>query len=233
MKPWPNGMPILSKGGDEVNPIDFIKEEVLVAVIREASPQTILQIAEALYEGGVKVLEITAETPKFTRLIEMVREEMDGRVLTGAGTVLDPETARAAIMAGSEFIVSPSFNAETVKMTKRYGIPSIPGALTPTEILTAFELGADMIKVFPANTFGSGYVKSIHGPFPSIPLMVTGGINMDNLEEYLEAGALAVGLGGNLVNTKQLHREEDFQRLTQKAREYSQIVQRVKGVQTI
>jgi 2-dehydro-3-deoxyphosphogluconate aldolase / (4S)-4-hydroxy-2-oxoglutarate aldolase len=216
-----------------MNPVEFIKEEVLVAVIREATPQTILPIAEALYEGGVKVLEITAETPKFTSLIEIVREEMDGRVLTGAGTVLDPETARAAIMAGSEFIVSPSFNAETVKMTKRYGIPSIPGALTPTEILSAFELGADMIKVFPANTFGPGYVKNIHGPFPTLPLMVTGGINMDNIEEYIEAGALAVGLGSNLVNTKQLHHEEDFQRLTQKAREYARIVQKVKDVQTI
>jgi 2-dehydro-3-deoxyphosphogluconate aldolase / (4S)-4-hydroxy-2-oxoglutarate aldolase len=218
--------------GDAVNPVEFIKKEVLVAVIREATPQTIVPIANALYEGGVKVIEITAETPQFTRLIEMAREELDGRVLTGAGTVLDPETARAAIMAGSEFIVSPSFNPETVRMTKRYGIPSIPGALTPTEILNAYELGADMIKVFPANTFGPGYVKNIHGPFPTIPLMVTGGINMDNIEEYIEAGALAVGLGSNLVNTKQLHHEEDFQRLTQKAREYSRIVQKAKAVQT-
>ncbi|OIU72747.1 bifunctional 4-hydroxy-2-oxoglutarate aldolase/2-dehydro-3-deoxy-phosphogluconate aldolase [Rossellomorea aquimaris] len=216
-----------------MNPVEFIKKEVLVAVIREANPQTIVPIANALYEGGVKVIEITAETPKFTRLIEMAREELDGRVLTGAGTVLDPETARAAIMAGSEFIVSPSFNPETVRMTKRYGIPSIPGALTPTEILTAYELGADMIKVFPANTFGPGYVKNIHGPFPTIPLMVTGGINLDNIEEYIEAGALAVGLGSNLVNTKQLHHEEDFQRLTQKAREYARIVQKVKDVQPI
>ncbi|BCB05194.1 bifunctional 4-hydroxy-2-oxoglutarate aldolase/2-dehydro-3-deoxy-phosphogluconate aldolase [Bacillus sp. KH172YL63] len=214
-----------------MNLVEFIKDEILVAVIREANPHTILPIAEALYEGGVKVLEITAETPKFTRLIEIVRDEMDGRVLTGAGTVLDPETARAAIMAGSEFIVSPSLNLDTVKMTKRYGIPSIPGALTPTEILTAFEHGADMIKVFPANTFGPGFVKSIHGPFPSIPLMVTGGINMDNLAEYLEAGALAVGLGGNLVNSKQLQHAEDYQRLTQKAREYARIVQKVKAVQ--
>lgn len=219
--------------GDAVNEVEFIKEEVLVAVIREATPQTIVPIANALYEGGVKVIEITAETPKFTRLIEVAREELDGRVLTGAGTVLDPETARAAIMAGSEFIVSPSFNPETVRMTKRYGIPSIPGALTPTEILNAYELGADMIKVFPANTFGPGYVKNIHGPFPTIPLMVTGGINMDNIEEYIEAGALAVGLGSNLVNPKQLHSEEDFQRLTQKAREYARIVQKVKAVRTI
>ncbi|MBH9966193.1 bifunctional 4-hydroxy-2-oxoglutarate aldolase/2-dehydro-3-deoxy-phosphogluconate aldolase [[Bacillus] enclensis] len=216
-----------------MNAVEFIKEEVLVAVIREATPQTIVPIANALYEGGVKVIEITAETPKFTRLIEVAREELDGRVLTGAGTVLDPETARAAIMAGSEFIVSPSFNPETVRMTKRYGIPSIPGALTPTEILNAYELGADMIKVFPANTFGPGYVKNIHGPFPTIPLMVTGGINMDNIEEYIEAGALAVGLGSNLVNPKQLHSEEDFQRLTQKAREYARIVQKVKAVRTI
>jgi 2-dehydro-3-deoxyphosphogluconate aldolase / (4S)-4-hydroxy-2-oxoglutarate aldolase len=216
-----------------MNALEFMKEQLTVAVIREATLQTIVPTVNALYEGGVKVIEITAETPKCTSLIEKVRAELDGKVLVGAGTVLDPETARAAIMAGSEFIVSPSFNPETIKVTKRYGVPSIPGALTPTEILSAYELGADMIKVFPANTFGPGYIRNIHGPFPTIPLMVTGGINLDNIQEYIEAGALAIGLGSNLVNPKQLNHEEDFHRLTQRAREYSRIVQRIKAVQTI
>ncbi len=204
-----------------MNVIDFIKENPIVAVIREANPANILPIVNALYNGGVKVVEITAETPKVMTMIEKVTDEMGEKVLVGAGTVLDPETARAAIMAGSKFIVSPSLNPETIKMTKRYGVVSIPGALTPTEILTAYEHGADMIKVFPANAFGPGYVKNIHGPFPYIPLMVTGGINPANVNDYLGSGALAVGVGSNLVSPKNLISEADFQTLTEKASEYT------------
>jgi 2-dehydro-3-deoxyphosphogluconate aldolase / (4S)-4-hydroxy-2-oxoglutarate aldolase len=204
-----------------MNVVDFIKEHPIVAVIREATPQNIVPIANALFEGGVKVLEITAETPKVMTMIEKVTDELGDKVLVGAGTVLDPETARAAIMAGSKFIVSPSLNLETIKMTKRYGVVSIPGALTPTEILTAYEHGADMIKVFPVNAFGPGYIKNIHGPFPSIPLMVTGGINTENVNDYIRNGALAVGVGSNLVNPKNLHHEEDYQSLTEKALEYT------------
>lgn len=206
--------------------VDFIKEQVIVAVIREATVNNILPIANALYDGGVKVMEVTAETPGVMGMIEKVRSELGDKVLVGAGTVLDPETARTAIMAGSQFIVSPSLNAETIKMAKRYGIPSIPGALTPTEIITAFEHGADMIKVFPANAFGPGYIRNIHGPFPHIPLMVTGGINTGNLKEYIEVGALAAGVGGNLVNPKQLNNDEDFLMLTKNARKYTEIVKK-------
>jgi 2-dehydro-3-deoxyphosphogluconate aldolase / (4S)-4-hydroxy-2-oxoglutarate aldolase len=205
----------------KVNVIEFIKAHPIVAVIREATPDNIVPIVKALANGGVKVVEITAETPKVMTMIEMVSDELGDQVLVGAGTVLDPETARAAIMAGSKFIVSPSLNVETVKMTKRYGVVSIPGALTPTEILTAYEHGADMIKVFPANAFGPGYVKNIHGPFPYIPLMVTGGINPTNVNEYLGNGALAAGVGSNLVNPKNLLTEADYLTLTEKAREYT------------
>ncbi|MEW9052162.1 MAG: bifunctional 4-hydroxy-2-oxoglutarate aldolase/2-dehydro-3-deoxy-phosphogluconate aldolase [Neobacillus sp.] len=204
-----------------MNVIEFIKAHPIVAVIREATPDNIVPIVKALANGGVKVVEITAETPKVMTMIEMVSDELGDQVLVGAGTVLDPETARAAIMAGSKFIVSPSLNVETVKMTKRYGMVSIPGALTPTEILTAYEHGADMIKVFPANAFGPGYVKNIHGPFPYIPLMVTGGINPTNVNEYLGNGALAAGVGSNLVNPKNLLTEADYLTLTEKAREYT------------
>nr|WP_156324431.1 bifunctional 4-hydroxy-2-oxoglutarate aldolase/2-dehydro-3-deoxy-phosphogluconate aldolase [Bacillus sp. FJAT-27251] len=204
--------------------LEFIKEHVVVAVIREATADNIVPIAHALHEGGVKVLEVTAETPGVMALIEKVRAELGSKVLVGAGTILDPETARAAILAGSQFIVSPSLNTETIKMTKRYGIASIPGALTPTEILTAYEHGADMIKVFPANAFGPGYIKNIHGPFPHIPLMVTGGINHENMKDYLEGGARAVGIGSNLVNPKQLNTEEDFITLKKKALKYSEML---------
>jgi 2-dehydro-3-deoxyphosphogluconate aldolase / (4S)-4-hydroxy-2-oxoglutarate aldolase len=205
----------------KMNVIEFIKAHPIVAVIREATPDNIVPIVKALANGGVKVVEITAETPKVMTMIEMVSDVLGDQVLVGAGTVLDPETARAAIMAGSKFIVSPSLNVETVKMTKRYGVVSIPGALTPTEILTAYEHGADMIKVFPANAFGPGYVKNIHGPFPYIPLMVTGGINPTNVNEYLGNGALAAGVGSNLVNPKNLLTEADYLTLTEKAREYT------------
>ncbi|KML41927.1 MAG: bifunctional 4-hydroxy-2-oxoglutarate aldolase/2-dehydro-3-deoxy-phosphogluconate aldolase [Bacillota bacterium] len=204
--------------------VDFIKAQVIVAVIREATAENIVPIASALYDGGVKVLEVTAETPGVMAMIEKVRVELGDKVLVGAGTVLDPETARAAIMAGSQFIVSPSLNTETIKMTKRYGIASIPGALTPTEILTAYENGADMIKVFPANAFGPGYIKNIHGPFPHIPLMVTGGINESNMQEYIGGGALAIGVGGNLVNPKNLNSDEDYLTLTKKALEYTALL---------
>lgn len=204
-----------------MNVIDFMRKHPIVAVIRGAAPDNIVPIASALSEGGVKVLEITAETPKVMELIEKVSDELGDEVLVGAGTVLDPETARAAILAGSKFIVSPSLNVETIKMTKRYGVVSIPGALTPTEILTAFENGADMIKVFPVNTFGPSYIKNIHGPFPHIPLMVTGGIDTSNVNDYLNGGAIAVGVGSNLVNPKKLQHEEDFLALTIRAIEYT------------
>jgi 2-dehydro-3-deoxyphosphogluconate aldolase / (4S)-4-hydroxy-2-oxoglutarate aldolase len=207
-------------GGELVNILDQLKENVIVAVIRKASPENIVEIAEALYKGGVKSLEITAETPKAATLIEMVSDRFKNDLLIGAGTVLDPETARACIMAGAEFIVSPTVNPETISMTKRYGIISIPGALTPTEILTAYESGADMVKVFPANVFGPGYVKNIHGPFPYIPLMVTGGINIENMGEYIAGGASAIGLGSNLVNPEKLKNEDDYRALTENASNY-------------
>jgi 2-dehydro-3-deoxyphosphogluconate aldolase / (4S)-4-hydroxy-2-oxoglutarate aldolase len=203
-----------------VNVLNQLKENVIVAVIRKASPDNIVEIAEALHKGGVKSLEITAETPKAATLIEMVSDRFKDELLIGAGTVLDPETARSCIMAGAKFIVSPTVNPETISMTKRYGIISIPGALTPTEILTAYESGADMVKVFPANVFGPGYIKNIHGPFPYIPLMVTGGINNENMGEYMAGGASAIGLGSNLVNPEKLKSEEDYRTLTENASHY-------------
>ncbi|WP_339061306.1 bifunctional 4-hydroxy-2-oxoglutarate aldolase/2-dehydro-3-deoxy-phosphogluconate aldolase [Tepidibacillus marianensis] len=157
-----------------MNVLEQMTKNRIVAVIREASPQNIIPIAHALYQGGIKALEITAETPRITTLIEKVADEFNDEILVGAGTVLDSETAREVIMAGAKFVVSPTTRYETIQMTKRYGVVSIPGALTPNEILTAYEFGADMIKVFPANVVGPSYLKSIHGPFPHIPFMATG-----------------------------------------------------------
>jgi 2-dehydro-3-deoxyphosphogluconate aldolase/(4S)-4-hydroxy-2-oxoglutarate aldolase len=212
-----------------MNLLDQIKENGIVAVIRGAAPESILPIARALKKGGVRTLEITVETPKVLTLIENVSEEMGDEVIVGAGTVLDPETARAAIMAGARFIFSPTVNPETIKMAKRYGVVSIPGALTPTEILTAYENGADLIKVFPANVFGPRYIKDIHGPMPHIPLMPTGGLDTDNVGEYIKAGAVAAGIGSSLVNTKKTIDAAYLEELEKKAAQFVSAVQEARG----
>ncbi|MFE0504527.1 bifunctional 4-hydroxy-2-oxoglutarate aldolase/2-dehydro-3-deoxy-phosphogluconate aldolase [Peribacillus butanolivorans] len=205
--------------------LEELKQGKLVAVIRGARPDQIVPIARALNEGGIRTLEITVETPKVCELIDKVKEEFGDDIIVGAGTVLDPETARSVIMAGAEFIFSPTVNIETIKMTKRYGIISIPGALTPTEILTAYEHGADVIKVFPADALGVGYFKNLKGPLPHIPLMPTGGVNLDNLTSFLKAGAVAAGIGGSLINPKKLLSEEDYTELEETAKKFSAIVQ--------
>ncbi|GAE33741.1 bifunctional 4-hydroxy-2-oxoglutarate aldolase/2-dehydro-3-deoxy-phosphogluconate aldolase [Halalkalibacter akibai] len=201
-----------------------IQDNGIVAIIRGAKPENILSIAKALREGGVKTLEITVETPQVLKLIEQVSQELDD-VIVGAGTVLDPETARAAIMAGAKFIFSPTVNVETIRLTKRYGVISIAGALTPTEILTAYENGSDIIKVFPANVFGPGYLKDVHGPLPHIPLMPTGGISLANIKEYIQAGGVAAGLGSALVDTKKEINDTYLAELTAKSKEYVEAVQ--------
>ncbi|MEB1806730.1 MAG: bifunctional 4-hydroxy-2-oxoglutarate aldolase/2-dehydro-3-deoxy-phosphogluconate aldolase [Bacillaceae bacterium] len=209
--------------------LDKIKENGVVAIIRGADPENILHIAKALQEGGIQTLEITVETPKVMTLIELVRTEYPD-LIVGAGTVLDPETARAAILAGSQFIFSPTVNEETIRLTKRYGVISIPGALTPTEILTAYEHGADVIKVFPANIYGPGYLKDVHGPLPHIPLMPTGGVDLHNVADYIQTGAVAVGLGGALVNTKKEMTDEYFEDLTEKSKLFVEAVRKAREV---
>ncbi|MFC4559860.1 bifunctional 4-hydroxy-2-oxoglutarate aldolase/2-dehydro-3-deoxy-phosphogluconate aldolase [Virgibacillus kekensis] len=204
-----------------------IKEHKLVAVIRGAKGDDVLSIAGALNEGGIHILEITADTPEVETLIRRVNEEFGDEMVVGAGTVLDPETARAAIMAGASFIFSPTVNVETIRMTKRYGVVSIPGALTPTEVLTAYENGADLIKIFPAGTVGPGYIKDIHGPLPHIPLMPTGSVDLNNVREYFEKGAVAAGLGSALVNTKRGVNPETLKEITDKARQFTDAIKDV------
>ncbi|WP_126425433.1 bifunctional 4-hydroxy-2-oxoglutarate aldolase/2-dehydro-3-deoxy-phosphogluconate aldolase [Brevibacillus marinus] len=201
----------------------------VVAVIRGAKPDKIMAVAKALYEGGVTTLEITVETPKVLSLIEQVASEYGDRLVVGAGTVLDPETARAAIMAGAQFIFSPTVNPQTIRITKRYGVVSIPGALTPTEILTAYENGADVVKVFPASVFGPGYLKDVHGPLPHIPLMPTGGVDLSNAAAYIKAGAVAVGVGSSLVSFKGEVDEAYLSNLTRTARRFVEIVKEARA----
>lgn len=200
-----------------------ILETKIVAIIRGANPKDVLQIAHALAKGGVKALEITINSPKALSVIEEVADQVGQDVLVGAGTVLDAETARAAISAGAKFIISPIADIETIKMTKRYGIVSIPGAYTPTEIVTAYQHGGDIIKVFPASS-GVQYIRDVRGPLAHIPLMPTGGVNLENINEYQKAGAVAFGIGSALVNTKNEITEDYLQQLTDKASKYIQAV---------
>ncbi|QGH36487.1 bifunctional 4-hydroxy-2-oxoglutarate aldolase/2-dehydro-3-deoxy-phosphogluconate aldolase [Gracilibacillus salitolerans] len=197
-----------------------IYQHKLVAIIRGVPPEHILDVADALHQGGIRTLEITVDTPNVWRAIEQVRKEFEGEMIVGAGTVLDAETARAAIMAGSQFIFSPTVDIDTIKLTKRYGVVSIPGAMTPTEILTAYENGADLIKVFPATILGPTYIKDIKGPLPHIPLMPTGGVNLDNISDYFQVGAVAAGLGSSLVKKQQTYSKEDLQALKQRAEQF-------------
>lgn len=202
--------------------LQTIYENKLVAVIRGANKDNIIPVAEALREGGVNILEITAETPGVMSLIEELRSTFSSEEVTvGAGTVLDSETARMAISSGAQFIFSPTTNVDTIQMTKRYGVASIPGAMTPTEILTAYEHGADIIKVFPAGNLGPKYFKDIAGPLSHIPLMPTGGVNLDNVREYFENGAVAAGLGSALVNTKQVINDNVLHDITEKATQFN------------
>lgn len=197
----------------------LILENKIVAIIRGAEAKDVLKIARALQAGGVKSLEITMNSPSALKVIEEISDQMGDQVLVGAGTVLDPETARAAILAGAKFVLSPTVHLETIKMTNRYGAVSIPGAFTPTEILTAYENGADIVKVFPAS-MGPSFIKDLRGPLPHIPMLPTGGVTLSNVAEFMKAGAVGCGIGSSLVNTKEAVTEGYLTELTKKAEQF-------------
>jgi len=183
--------------------LNHLLTEKAVAIVRLDSGEKLVQVADALKKGGISVIEFTCSTPNALDMIKEASARFGGDVFLGAGTVLDPETARAAILAGAEFIVTPAANLETIEMCKRYGKPVVAGAMTPTEMLTVWEAGADLVKVFPASNIGGpGYIKAVLAPLPQLRLVPTGGVSADNAAQYLEAGAVAVAVGGNLVNKK-------------------------------
>ncbi|NLK07753.1 MAG: bifunctional 4-hydroxy-2-oxoglutarate aldolase/2-dehydro-3-deoxy-phosphogluconate aldolase [Firmicutes bacterium] len=179
--------------------LKLIEETKIVGIVRKVPKHSAYHTANALVEGGLKVLEFTAETPQIASIIEDVKSKLPDTVAVGVGTVLDGETARIMILAGADFIVTPTLNRSTMEVCLRYGKPVIPGAMTPTEILTAYTQGADYVKVFPADVLGPGFFKSLKGPLGHIPLMATGGISKANAKAYLDAGSAAVGVGGSLV----------------------------------
>ncbi|KXG44366.1 bifunctional 4-hydroxy-2-oxoglutarate aldolase/2-dehydro-3-deoxy-phosphogluconate aldolase [Tepidibacillus decaturensis] len=200
----------------------------LVAVIRRPKTEQIRSIAAALVKGGVGALEITVDTPGVFRMIERIKEEFGEKVLVGAGTVLDAETAKTAIDAGSDFIFSPIVDEKTIEMTVRYGKISIPGVMTPTEIVKAYQAGADLLKIFPANSLGPNYIRELKGPLGHIPMMPTGGVSLDNVEQFIKNGAVAVGVGGTLLN-KQAIAEERFEVLTETAQQFVKLIKKARG----
>ena len=188
-----------------------------LGIIRVNQAEGLVRIARALQQGGLNCVEITMTTPGALRAIEETSEELTG-VIMGAGTVLDATTARQAILAGAEFLVTPTVKLDVIEMAHRYGKVVIAGAMTPTEILTAWEAGADMVKVFPASVLGPSYLKAVRGPLPQIPLVPTGGITADNAGEFIRAGAAMVCAGGWLVD-KEAVANERYEVLTERARQ--------------
>ncbi|SHI58034.1 bifunctional 4-hydroxy-2-oxoglutarate aldolase/2-dehydro-3-deoxy-phosphogluconate aldolase [Clostridium intestinale] len=180
--------------------IKNIVDTGVVAVIRAESKGEAIKIIEAVKNGGIKALEITMTVPGAVDIIKELSETYRGEdVIIGAGTVLDPETARACILAGAEFIVSPCLSIETLKMCNRYGVAVIPGIMTVTEIVEALEYGVEILKVFPGNAYGPSIISSFKAPLPQANFMPTGGVNLDNVAEWIKAGAIAVGTGGDLT----------------------------------
>src|SRR5881227_70566 len=201
----------------------------IVAVVRSPDSQQLVEVARALAEGGVTVVEITMSVPNALDVVRQVRQALGDRLLLGAGTVLDPETARAALLAGAEFLVAPTVNRGVIRLCRRYDKLVMPGAFTPTEILAAWEAGADVVKVFPADVVGPPFFRALRGPLPQVKLMPTGGVDLTTAAEFLKAGAVCLGVGGQLVEPKAVA-AGDFPRVTQLARQYAEIVRQHRKV---
>lgn len=189
----------------------------VVAVIRMKEPDKLRAVVDALVDGGVRALEVTMTVPGAVGLIERLARELPTGFELGAGTVLDPETARQVILAGAKFIVAPTLNLATIEMCHRYDVAMMPGCFTPTEILTAWQAGADIIKVFPATALGPSDFKDVRGPLPQIRMMPTGGVTLENAGEWIKAGAIAIGVGTSLLETRAIA-EGNFKKIAENAR---------------
>ena len=195
----------------------------IVAVIRAERGDRLLDVARALLAGGVEVMEVTFTVPGAVRVLEQVASALGESVLLGAGTVLDAETARAALLAGAQFVVAPNTNIDVIRMCRRYDKLVMPGAYTPTEIVSAWEHGADIVKIFPSDIGGPRYLKALRGPLPQIRMMPTGGVNLETAAEFLRAGACGLGIGGSLVEPEAVAKG-NMDRIESLARQYVQIV---------
>jgi len=213
---------------DKATVLEKVREVGIIPVVRARSPEEALRAIAAIQAGGVPIIEITMTVPGATSLIREVASAARDAVV-GAGTVLDPRTARACVEAGARFIVSPALNLDTIAACKEMATAVLPGALTPTEVLTAWRAGADAVKVFPAGSVGgASYIKALKAPLPEIRLVPTGGVNLKTAGDFLRAGALALGVGADLVDLAALSRGDD-QALTERARQFVEVVREARA----
>ena len=194
-----------------------MKNNGIVAIIRTKYPDKLIKIAEAIYEGGVKFIEITMTVPNALKMIKEVRNSVSQEIILGVGSVLDSDTAQKAIDAGAQFVVSPIFKKEIIDKAHKNNVPAMPGTFTPTEMLNAHQYGADIIKVFPADILGMKFFKAVKAPMPDLNLMPTGGVNLDNAGDWINAGACAVGIGTALLDVKAIE-QNNYKKLTENAR---------------
>ena len=209
--------------------ISRIVEVGIIPVVRAESAQIAMRAVEAIREGGVSVIEITMTVPSAIEVIEETAKRFEGEAIVGAGTVLDAETARACILAGARFIVSPALDIETIECCRRYSVVVLPGAMTPTEALAAWTAGADMVKIFPASALGgASYIKNLKAPLPHIDMVPTGGVSLKTAADFIKAGATALGVGTDLVDTKAIIEGND-RLITERARQFVEIVREARG----
>ncbi len=206
-----------------------IASEGLIPVVRVSSAGEAMLVAGAIKEGGSSIIEITMSVPGAIEVIGELSRTCGETILVGAGTVLDPETGRAALLAGARFIVTPSLNLDLIRLALRYAAMIVPGAMTPTEVITAWEAGADMVKIFPAGPIGGpDYLKALKGPFPQVLLVPTGGVNIGNTPAFIKAGAAAVAVGGELVDKKAV-KEKNFQVIVENTRAFLKAIREARG----
>ena len=211
--------------------IQRIRDIGVIPVVRASSADEAIKVVDAIKAGGVSILEITMTVPGAVQVIEQLVQRFGDETVVGAGTVLDPEVANACISVGAKFIVSPALNLETIKYCRDHDVPVMPGALTPTEVVTAWNAGADFVKVFPCGAVGgASYIKSLKAPLPQIELVPTGGVSLKTAASFIEAGAAAIGVGADLVNIKAL-RAGDAETITEAARAYVRAVQSARATQ--
>ena len=209
--------------------IRIIEETGVIAIMRAQSSGQLIAAAEAIRKGGVRAIEVTMTTPGALDVIAKAREKLGEEVAFGAGTVLDPETGRAAILAGADFVVGPTLNLALVELCNRYGVPVVPGCYTPTEIVTAWQAGADFIKLFPASVGGPDLVQAILAPLPQVRIIPVGGVDLNTAAALIQKGAVALGVGSSLINQKVLD-AGDMQELTRRAAAYIEQVKVGRGL---
>jgi 2-dehydro-3-deoxyphosphogluconate aldolase/(4S)-4-hydroxy-2-oxoglutarate aldolase len=207
--------------------LERIERSGVVAIVRLDDYTHAPAMASALAEGGIEAIEFTYTNPAAGEAVRATKDALGDRMLVGAGTVLDPETARAAILQGADFIVTPTVQIETIRLCQRYSVPTVIGAFTPTEILTAWEAGASIVKVFPASVGGPRYLKDVRGPLPQVKLMPTGGVSLENAGDFIRAGAVGIAAGSNLVDAATVE-QQDWATLTGRARELVKAVQQAR-----